>query len=203
MKNQVITGFSSPNQKRSYEKRCAGIRILFHVDFDIGDESGKPVLPLIIMKTYKRFGIITICIVMISFCLCIFPVVGNTINGVTTITGTSYSDPITTTTTFDGSFYRVKNDVTGKVILTMPEREFQMRRPALEAKYRITGPDSSGRVTYYDPVTSVVVSPGASEMMSFYDQPLNTGYKSGMVDTITISDSVNRGNFGTEYKTYY
>lgn len=102
---------------------------------------------------------------------------------------------------FDGSFYRIKNDVTGKVIITIPEREFQMRRPALEAKYQITGPDSSGRVTYYDPVTSVVVSPGTSEMISFYDQPLNTGYRSGTVDTITISDSVNRGSFGTGYIT--
>lgn len=93
--------------------------------------------------------------------------------------------------------------MTGKVILTMPEREFQMRRPALEAKYRITGPDSSGRVTYFDPVTSVVVSPGVSEMKSWYGQPFNTGYRSGTVDTITISDTVNRGSYADGYVRSY
>jgi|GEM_PF-2146991 len=186
-----------------FEKRCAGIRILFRAYFDSGDETGKPVHPLIIMKPYRIIGIPTICIAIISLCLCILPVAGDQMTGVTTITGIEHSDPVTTSTTFDGSFYKIKNDVTGKVIITIPEREFQMRLPALEAKYRITGPDSSGRVTYYDPVTSVVVSPGVSEMRSWYGQPLNTGYRSGTVDTITVSDSINHGSYSDGYIRSY
>jgi len=120
---------------------------------------------------------------------------------VTTVTGTPNSDPVTTSTIFDGTRYHIMNADTEKTIITISEEEFQMRRPALKAKYRITGPDSSGRVTYYDPVTSVVVSPGASEMISLYDQPLNTRFRSGTVDTIKISDSVNRGDFATGYVT--
>ena len=153
------------------------------------------------MKTHKRYEIITICLVMISFSLCILPVAANPIQGVTTVTGTTDYDPITTSTMFDGSFYHIKNDVTGKVLVTISEPEFQKRRPALEAKYRITGPDSYGRVTYYDPITSRIVRPDVSEMISFYEQPLNEGYWSGSADTITISDSVNEGHVATGFIT--
>nr|WP_319578321.1 hypothetical protein [uncultured Methanospirillum sp.] len=153
------------------------------------------------MKTHKRYEIITICLVMISFSLCILPVAANPIQGVTTVTGTTDYDPITTSTIFDGSFYHIKNDVTGKVLVTISEPEFQKRRSALEAKYRITGPDSYGRVTYYDPITSRIVRPDVSEMISFYEQPLNAGYWSGSGDTITISDSVNEGHVATGFIT--
>jgi hypothetical protein len=162
---------------------------------------GNPAHPLIIMKIYRSIGITAICVVMISISLCILPVVGNPIHGVTTVTGTTNSDQIPTSTMFDGSFYHINNAVTGKVLVTISEPEFQKRRPALESKYHITGPDSSGMVTFYDPVTSVVVRPDASEMISWYEQPRNAFFRSGQGETITISDSVNNGDFATGYIT--